>query len=1172
MNRSLLILLCTFLGHFAFASEPDWQKLNINNIFGVPWSGEATPGTELDAQTFIAWYTSTWFPDAGIQFELLECKEDAIGMSHCRYKQTAHGYDVQHGLILLHLKNGLVQSFNGEIYTVESEPGIIPDYAEARNKFLQTYPANLERSFPDEADNLKPVYCRGDEAHAATLCYRFRTATADGSSDDIFFFDIVKNKIVRLEPQVIHTDSTGSATTFFRGRQTIVADHVGANSFRLKENKRPLNTYDAALGKYLTDTDNVWDTKGKEIAGDVHWGMGKLHDFMKQKFNWDSYANRKDSMSAVLNFSSGGNAFWNLSGNYATFLVNGSASVKPCAALDVVGHEFGHGIADENAGLVYSGESCMLHESFGDITGTLLERYVDSTKSNWLLGEEVWNGGIRNIQNPKAFKHPMTYLGSGWGGCHASGGVQNYWFYLMAMGDTGTNDKGLNYAIQGLGIEKATQIIFRAMFYYVTPNTTYPEMAAHTLKATKDLYGSCGPELKMTWEAWQAVGIEDTTVKLTDLSHGIVAPTLKCTDLPTEVHFRSKGDPSRKLWWDLGYPDTSNALDVRKTFTQYGNYTIFLMTEVCNRRFFDTLFLQINHQPEAAFDVNQRAFCLDNGDSLKAVSRTANPDKSQTLEHKWMLTPYQISGTGNNFTTPMNGKPYSFTLELTSYYKTGCSSTTQKEFEIHPVPKAKFEVKSTCEGLMIPLVNRTDTTRPFDFKWTLNDAVSKSYFTEFQPKLKADRSGKYTIELEIIDTATNCGSIQLDSFSIYGNPSPSFSVTNNCLGDTMRFQNTTQHDIGLNWFQWNFGVYRPFNKEEVALPVRDGNPWIVSLEALDLNGCKGKVYDTIEIVHIKSDFDLPLYCLNDPKAFINRSEGDQLEFNWDFGDGSVSAEKDPLHVYAESGNYLVRLTAKSPECSVHKMQEIRVEPAPNAEFDFSGICDGDTTRFILENADHRNDHAFFWQFGDGDTSIESQPSHFYQIDQSTTFSAQLHVRSKAGCSERVSKPVTVNSLPHCGFNWSYIGTERSVQFVADSTEYSQYQWDFGDGNSAQLADPLHKFADAENYTVKLKVTDGNGCLCEMEQVVRGMNLGISEFGSTQLSIYPNPANDRLHIKGDLSAYEHMFVIDPTGRILVNRKEVSTELDVSALPAGTFFLKLNGRSGGVTLPFVIGMGR
>ncbi|MCB0735832.1 MAG: M4 family metallopeptidase, partial [Bacteroidetes bacterium] len=312
------------------------------------------------------------------------------------------------------------------------------------------------------------------------------------------------------------------------------------------------------------------------------------------------------------NLSGSGNAFWNLSSNFATYLAASSGSVGPCAAIDVVGHEMGHGVGDENAGLVYTGEACMLHESLGDINGTLLEWYFDSTKFNWLLGDKVWSGGIRNMQNPKSFKHPDTYKGQFFpNGCHGSGGVQNYWFYLMVMGDTGTNDNNYNYQLSGLGFEKAIQIMYRAIFYYWTANTTFADANKHALQAAKDLYGSCSPELAYTYDAWKAVGLEDTSFNIVNLEHQIVAPDVVCSVLPDTFRLSSKGDVNRTVTWYFDNGDSANTFATNYIATRTGEHYILMRTEICSQVFWDTAKVVVTYQPIAKFSVDDPNACYD---------------------------------------------------------------------------------------------------------------------------------------------------------------------------------------------------------------------------------------------------------------------------------------------------------------------------------------------------------------------------------------------------------------------------------------------------------------------------------------------------------------------------------------------------------------------------------
>ena len=82
------------------------------------------------------------------------------------------------------------------------------------------------------------------------------------------------------------------------------------------------------------------------------------------------------------------------------------------------------------------------------------------------------------MANPKTHRDPSTYKGTYWysgtgdnGGVHTNSGVQNYWFYVLTNGATGTNDNGDNYKVDSLGIHKAEQIAYRNLTVYLTSSS-----------------------------------------------------------------------------------------------------------------------------------------------------------------------------------------------------------------------------------------------------------------------------------------------------------------------------------------------------------------------------------------------------------------------------------------------------------------------------------------------------------------------------------------------------------------------------------------------------------------------------------------------------------------------------------------------------------------------------
>ena len=210
------------------------------------------------------------------------------------------------------------------------------------------------------------------------------------------------------------------------------------------------------------------------------------------------------------------NAFWN---GDKVFIGNGDCDqYGPLTTLDVIGHEFTHGVIDYTSNLVYQDEYGALNESLADIFGKALEYKYDNENFNWLIGNKFQtadlDNGFRDMSDPNTKNDPKFYLGEDWhtstsdrGGVHTNSGVFNYWFYLLVEGESGTNEVGYNYDVQALGIDDAMQIVFGSMSGYFSENTNYPDAMRLTLEQTIDLYGENSQQYESVLEAWLTVGL-----------------------------------------------------------------------------------------------------------------------------------------------------------------------------------------------------------------------------------------------------------------------------------------------------------------------------------------------------------------------------------------------------------------------------------------------------------------------------------------------------------------------------------------------------------------------------------------------------------------------------------------------------------------------------------------
>lgn len=187
------------------------------------------------------------------------------------------------------------------------------------------------------------------------------------------------------------------------------------------------------------------------------------------------------------------------------------------ASLDVVGHEFTHGVSRHTVNFSKSScESSALKESFSDIFGTMIEFYVKGDAGNYEMCEDVAIDPTkkRSLQSPKSYGDPNTYQGQNWyygtdvsTAEHTNNGVQNYWFYLLAEGGNGYNDNGDYYSVQGIGKDKAAKIAYRNLTSYLISSSIYSSARAGSIWAAIDLYGECSFEVQQVINSWNAVGV-----------------------------------------------------------------------------------------------------------------------------------------------------------------------------------------------------------------------------------------------------------------------------------------------------------------------------------------------------------------------------------------------------------------------------------------------------------------------------------------------------------------------------------------------------------------------------------------------------------------------------------------------------------------------------------------
>lgn len=98
-------------------------------------------------------------------------------------------------------------------------------------------------------------------------------------------------------------------------------------------------------------------------------------------------------------------------------------------------------------------------------------------------------------------------MANDFGGVHSNSGVQNYWYYLLAEGGSGTNDNNDSYNVIGIGVDKAAKVAFRNNTTKLSSNSTFADARAGAIASAQELFGAGSLEEIAVTNAWYAVGV-----------------------------------------------------------------------------------------------------------------------------------------------------------------------------------------------------------------------------------------------------------------------------------------------------------------------------------------------------------------------------------------------------------------------------------------------------------------------------------------------------------------------------------------------------------------------------------------------------------------------------------------------------------------------------------------
>ncbi|MGW4651063.1 M28 family peptidase [Kitasatospora sp. NPDC004289] len=318
----------------------------------------------------------------------------------------------------------------------------------------------------------------------------------------------------------------GTANSKWNGPSPTITTTASGSTYSLRDPSRPgLSCADYSTGQVFSKSSDTWgngsSTSKETGCADVFFAAQKEWDMLRDWLGRNGHNGNGGSWPVKVGLNDV-NAYWDGS----SVSIGHNNANEWIASIDVVGHEFGHGLDQFTPGGAASNEAG-LGEATGDIMGALTEAYANQSAPydapDYLVGEMinlVGSGPIRNMYNPSQVSNNPNCYSSSIPNTeeHAAAGPLNHWFYLLAEGSAPGGGKPNSptcnsSSVTGIGIQNAGKVFYGGMLLK-TSSMTYKKYRVATLSAAKTLDPTCN-FYNRAKAAWDAVSVPAQTGEVT---------------------------------------------------------------------------------------------------------------------------------------------------------------------------------------------------------------------------------------------------------------------------------------------------------------------------------------------------------------------------------------------------------------------------------------------------------------------------------------------------------------------------------------------------------------------------------------------------------------------------------------------------------------------------------
>ncbi|MBI3137341.1 MAG: PKD domain-containing protein [Sphingobacteriales bacterium] len=558
------------------------------------------------------------------------------------------------------------------------------------------------------------------------------------------------------------------------------------------------------------------------------------------------------------------------------------------------------------------------------------------------------------------------------------------------------------------------------------------------------------------------------------------SPLAGCSPLIVNFQDLSTGNPTS--WnWNFGNGNTSTLQNPVASYFTPGTYTITLVAT--NASGFNTLvrtgYITVYEPPAVDFSANVLSGCFPLRVQLTDLSSPGAGNSN--ISWNWDFGNGVTSTLQNPQVTYTSAGAYNVTLRVTN--DKGCTRTLSRPSYITVTPGVSasftFTQPTVCQAPAdISFTNGSTGPPTLTYSWDFGDG---NFSTATSPVHTYASNGSYTVTLATSSSAGCQDTLHSSPILIGANTSSFTYPPAVCINEPVLFTNTSAPvPASANWAFGDGGTAAGINAtHSYSVP----GIYTVKLYNTFSNCIDSIAHDITVNPRPVADFTAPATVSCQPPLAVNfqdLSTGGATAWQWDFGDGNTSTAQHPSHTYSTYGSFTVTLIATNAfGCTdtIVKPNFIRIRKAQVSipSLPARGCVPFTITPTPVINALDAVT-SYEWDFGDGGSSTLAIPTHTY-IAQGT-YTVRLVITTSTGCQDTLTIPaaVRVGTKPMSNFSAAPnpVCARQPVQFTDLSVPADEWHWDFGDGSTSTLQNPVHIFSDTGYFSIQL-VAVNNGC-------------------------------------------------------------------------------------------------